>query len=448
MATIKISIIGAGSGAFTMSLINDICLTPNLHASTISLMDIDPERLADAHALCCRFVQKTGAPITLQTTLDRRESLRGADFVVVIALVDGARRLKQGWLVAEKHGAKWGGSYHILYDEPFWLNFYQLRLFEAIAQDMLELCPHAWMLLVSNPVLAATTLLQRDYPALNMVGLCHGYNGVYEIADVLRLGREHLTYEIPGVNHFVWLTSLYHEGQDVFPIIDRWLETEAQQHWKTHPEGTMGIKKMDLYRKLRAIPIGDTASITGASWPWWYHSDGAVEQRWRTDSRDWWYRYVADLAAAPQRLSHLARRPAAAPEHNGSLHLSGDSMIPIIESISCDIPRVIITNIQNTSHFVAGIPSDFEVEIPTLVSKRGVQGVKTKGLPKALIAHTLRDRVAPVEIELEAYRTGSRDLLTHLVLMDKWINSQDQANGLIDEVFSLPYHQELRQHYR
>jgi len=76
------------------------------------------------------------------------------------------------------------------------------------------------------------------------------------------------------------------------------------------------------------------------------------------------------------------------------------------------------------------------------------QGIRTTALPKAVIAHTLRDRVAPVEIELEAYSKGSRTLLTHLVMTDKWMTSRQQAEGLIDEVFGLPYHAELREHYR
>src|SRR3989304_5665215 len=143
MARVKIGIIGAGSGGFTLGHVKSICLTPNLHGSTVSLMDINPAR------------------------------------------VDGARRMKEGWLIAEKHGVKWGGSYHILYDEPFWLNYYQLQLFEAITHDMLELCPNAWLLLVSNPVLAGTTFLTRTYPELKMVGLCGAAKFVDKSAEGL-----------------------------------------------------------------------------------------------------------------------------------------------------------------------------------------------------------------------------------------------------------------------
>ena len=88
------------------------------------------------------------------------------------------------------------------------------------------------------------------------------------------------------------------------------------------------------------------------------------------------------------------------PEH------SGEVMVPLIESIACDIPRVLIGNILNSGDFVPGIPRDFAVEIPTLVSKRGIEGIQTSGLPDAVLAQIWRDRVGPVTIELAAYEAG------------------------------------------
>ena len=122
-------------------------------------------------------------------------------------------------------------------------------------------------------------------------------------------------------------------------------------------------------------------------------------------------------------------------------------MVPIIESIAYDIPRVLIANIQNRGSLVPGIPEDFEVEVPTLVSARGVQGIQTRGMPMALVAHILRDRVAPVNLELEAHNIGSRELLLQLIMMDPWNRSEDQAMGLLEEIFALPYHEDLRAHY-
>jgi len=461
----KISVIGAGGG-FVVGLIHDICLTPSLHDCAISFMDVNPERLDISYALCTRYAREMGINLKIEKTLDRHTSLKNADFVITIALVDGARRLEEGWRAALKLGYKWPGSYHILYDEPFWLNFYQLRLFESITRDILELCPNAWHLLVSNPVLAATTYLQRKYPQCKMVGLCHGFSAVNEMPKVLGLAEGGLTCEIPGVNHFVWLTHCYHNGQDVFPMIDKWLEHDAEAYWAKKANdlddamrqsqttiplcGPMSPKSMDIYRKFGVIPIGDTANWTGASWPWWYHSSGEVENAWRVESEAPWFRYIETIKNTPKRyekmLSDTSKKLAQQIKIGSGL--TGEPMIPIVESISNDVPRSIIVNTLNCNEYVAGIPVDFEVEIPALVSKRGIQGIKTTGLPKPIIAHILRDRVAPVDMELAAYAQGSRELLVQLVLMDKWTQSLEHANDLLDAIFELPYHRELREYYK
>jgi alpha-galactosidase/6-phospho-beta-glucosidase family protein len=51
-------------------------------------------------------------------------------------------------------------------------------------------------------------------------------------------------------------------------------------------------------------------------------------------------------------------------------------------------------------------------------------------------------------MELAAYTTGRRDYLEELVLMDKWATSLSQVRAFVDEILSLPYHQEMREHYR
>ncbi len=444
----KISIIGAGSGAFSLSIIRDICLTPNLAGSTVSFMDIDPERLEAAYTLCRRYADELGFDLRLEKTLNRRESLEGADFVINTALAAGHHRLQEGWRIAQALGYDWGASFHIMYDEAFWINFYQFRLLESIIEDALEVCPQAWHLQVANPVLAGITHLARKYPEAKIVGLCHGFGEVYWIAKTLGLDREHLTFEVPGVNHFVWCTHLYHKGEDVFPLLDRWIEEELPQYEREGRRAPIAQKSIDLYRRFGAIPIGDTAHWSGACWPLWYHSDKAVEQRWRERPEDGWNGYFTGVANSAEEIKRIAADPSVRVTEFYPPKVSGEPMVPIIEAVACDIPRVVIGNVQNRGNYVPGIPQDFEVEIPLLASRRGLQGIQTGGLPRSLLAHILRDRVAPVNLELEAYETGSRELLLQLIMMDPWNRSEEQAQQLLEGILALPYHEEMRQHYR
>ena len=448
----KISLIGAGSGAFSLSLIRDLCLTRNLEGCTVSFMDINPERLEGSYNLCRRYAEELGVTIHFEKTLNREESLQGADFVINTALSAGHHRLRAGWEIARRHGYRWGGSLAIMHDEAFWINFYQLRLFEAIAQDILRICPNAWYLQVANSVLGGTTYLTRHYPELKMTGLCHGFGGVYHVAQLV-LGndfdRQSLTFEVPGVNHFIWLTKMFYKGEDLLPRFAAWVEHESAKYFQTCSESDhMGPKPVDLYRRFGVAPIGDTATVGGGAWGWWYHIDDETEKRWKENPTRWWNGYFTEVDRIARENYRISLDPNARMTDYLKPEISGEQMIPIIESIACDLPRTFIVNIPNRGGYLPGVPADFAVEVPALVSARGIQGIQTDGLPSAVLAYLIRDRVVPVEIELEAYRRGSRRLLEELIGLDPWTRSMQQARAFLDDILHLDYHQEMEAHYR
>ena len=79
----KIAIIGAGSLIFTYRLIGDILSFPELENSTLSLMDIDEERLQLITQVAGKMVEQEGWQARIESTLDRREALEDADYVIV-----------------------------------------------------------------------------------------------------------------------------------------------------------------------------------------------------------------------------------------------------------------------------------------------------------------------------------------------------------------------------
>jgi len=437
---VKISLIGAGSGCFSLGLVRDVCASKHLSGSTVSLMDINKDRLDAVYELCVRYTKEIGGNMRFEKTLDRIESLKGADFVINTALAAPHQRLKDGFEIAEKYGFKFGGSYHIMYDEAFWVNFYQFRLFEEITKDILEYCPNAWHLMVANPVVAGTTLIQRKYPEAKMTGLCHGYYMAHYIAENLGYKREDLIFQMPGVNHFVWLNSGYLKDRNIFDVIE--------ERRKTDPE-SMPFGKIhdDFYKRHGVIGIGDTLNWTGASWPWWYHSDDEVERSYAIDDpMNGWNGYFNFVAKSAADIIELAKDPnRSVKEFLGDG--SDDLMIPLVESIACNIPRTKFVNLLNKGGLVPGVPEDFAVEVQALCQKDGIHPIQSDPLPRTVVSYILRDRVAPVEMELEAYRTGRIEWLEELVLMDKWATSLKQARGFINEILNLPYHSEMKKHF-
>lgn len=450
MVEVKISIIGAGSATFSVELVRDLCLTPSLEGSTVNFMDINKERLDAVYALCRRYAKEVGIKLRLEKTMDRKESLMDADFVVDTAMVVGYGGYRAGWQVGFKHGYRFGGSYHIMHDEGFWINYHQFKLFEAIAEDILDICPDAWYIKVANPVLAGVTMMGRKYSKLRFVGLCHGYRGIFEIIHALGLDATHVTYLAPGVNHFIWLTHFHYRGEDAYPLLDDWIRNKAEKYWGNIPPSSgLGPKAVDLYRRFGIFPIGDTCTPGGGSWPWWYHINDETEKKWKENPKKWWSFVLEPPEKDPvAELMKLAQDPTVKVTDVFPPRKSGESIIDIIESIVCDIPRVFQVNIMNSSNLIPGVPCNFEVEAPALISERGLQGVKTDGLPKPLIAYILSDRVAPVETELEAYESGSRELLLQLIMMDPWTRSKEQAEKLLEDILNLPFNKEMNEHYK
>lgn len=437
MKKIKISMIGAGSGAFSLGFIKDICMNRNLEGSTVSFMDINPERLDAVHAISTRYAKEQGIDLKLEKTTNRRDSLKDADFVVSSALAAGHDRLKKGFHLALKHGFRFPGSYHILYGESFWTNFYQLRLMESITEDILDVCPNAWHIMVMNPVAAGTTHILRNYPAAKMVGLCHGYIELNTIAGDLGLSPAEVNYEVAGINHFIWLTKIFGKGED-----------KSEELFNLSAYSKNPRKK--LMQMLGAHPIGDTADWTGALWPWWNNMADSGLEFWKDDPDEFshgWDAYFNFVDRTAKDMIRHSNDEEMMVSELFSSEMNEESIVPLLESLALDKPGVFVVNLLNSREFVPGIPKDFAVEIPAYCSKLGVQGIETKELPKPIRLHLLRDRVVPIEMELEAYTTGNKALLIQLIMMDRFCTSKEQAEAFLDELLSLPFHEEMRNHY-
>jgi alpha-galactosidase len=104
MSAVKISIIGAGSAAFSLRLVSDLCKAKKLEGSMISLMDIDEGRLNAIYNLATKFVNEVGGNVRFEKTTDLERSVMDSDFVINTALVGGHRWMEENRKAGEKHG--------------------------------------------------------------------------------------------------------------------------------------------------------------------------------------------------------------------------------------------------------------------------------------------------------------------------------------------------------
>ncbi|MDH5362100.1 MAG: alpha-glucosidase/alpha-galactosidase, partial [Aigarchaeota archaeon] len=209
MTAVKISIIGAGSASWSLTLIKDLCLTRGLWGSTVSFMDVNKERLDMVYNLAGRYAAEVKADLKFEKTMDRGETLADADFVFNTALAGGHENYEIQRKVAEDHGYYRGidsVDHNMVSDYHTVGGYNQLRLFLDVARDMEEICPDAWLIQTANPVFEGCTLLTRQ-SKVKVVGLCHGHLGYKGVASVIGLDPKDVTFQAVGFNHCIWMTD-------------------------------------------------------------------------------------------------------------------------------------------------------------------------------------------------------------------------------------------------
>ncbi len=85
----KIAFIGAGSATFTRMLIGDILGYEALREATLSLHDIDDERLETAVGVARLTAEEAGAAPRIEASADRRTALEGCDYAINMVQVGG-----------------------------------------------------------------------------------------------------------------------------------------------------------------------------------------------------------------------------------------------------------------------------------------------------------------------------------------------------------------------
>jgi alpha-galactosidase len=441
---IKLGVVGAGSAQFSLGLVRDLCLQESLYGSTVTFLDVDEGRLKLITRLAERFVQELGIDLRFEQTLEREVALRDADFVLNTALVGGHEPEEAGRRLAAEHGYYRGVRLQT--------NLKQYAMMLSVAQDMERLCPDAWLIQSSNPVYEGCTLMTRE-TSTKVIGLCHGFYGYQRLARAIGVNPDEVEWEIPGVNHWVYLTQFRHNGQDLYPLIDRWIENEADRYWAEfkgrHGETQLSRAAIDHYRRVGLMPIGD-ASRTFSEW--YYHTDLDTERRWYGhlggfDSEIGWAQYLEGLERNIKRIHDAAADESVRVTEVIKPERTREIQVPIIDAIANDRPGIFQVNVPNRGA-IENIAGDVVVEGKALVDASGAKLLHVGKLPDKLMHLVLGPRIAKAERELAAFMTGDYDLLVGTLLIDDHrTRSLEQAERYLDAMLALPWNADLRERF-
>ncbi|MGW2823031.1 alpha-galactosidase [Streptomyces sp. NPDC001443] len=368
MTTTKIVLIGAGSVVFTQGLLADLLAFPELKSARIALHDIDTERLATAHAAAVRIADALGATPDVTADTDRRKALADADFVINIVQIGMVEATRTDFEVPARYGVRQtigdtlgiGGIFRALRTFPF---------LKDLGRDITEVCPQAWLLNYTNPMAMNVQYLTQATGLTRVAGLCHSvYWTMRDLADLVKVPYEEISYHAAGVNHQAWVLRFEHQGRSLYPKLDELIASDDQLRRRV---------RVDMYRRLGYYPT-ETSEHSSEYVPWYLHHDSEVE-RLRLPIGEYLKIVDENVATYERTRDALAAGTPVAVE--GTMEYAPQ----IIHSMVTGTPRTVYGNVPNRG-LIDNLPAHGTVEVPCLVDALGVQPTRVGSLPPQLAA--------------------------------------------------------------
>ncbi len=429
----KITLIGAGSAVFTRNLCSDILLAPALQHSTISLMDIDEARLAQARDLVQALIDGRSLPARVEATMDRREAVRGADYVVTTFQQGGLEAYALDIEIPKRYGVEQcvgdtlgpGGVFRSLRTIPVLLE---------LCDEMDDLAPDALLLNYVNPM-AANCWAVDAATGRPHVGLCHSVQGTSEmLARWIDVPYDEVIYRCAGINHQAFYLEFRRGSEDLYPRI--WEAIERAEVIAQEPV------RVDIMKSFGYF-VTESSGHASEYMPYFRKSERIVLEELVprfSDPADAWF----GQGRTGGYLQHCLARLAESKREIDDL-IAGTALLPtvrtheygsyIIEAMETHVPVHINGNVPNRGA-ITNLSDECCVEVPCLVDGNGVQGTIVGAMPPQLAALN-RTNVNVQELIVEAALSGDTDAVHHAVALDPLTAAActlPQIHALVDEM--------------
>ena len=418
----KISLIGAGSTVFAQNLLGDILSFPELAGSTISLHDIDLQRLRMTEVVAHKIAERLQISPAIEATTDRRGALDGADYVISMFQIAG---YKPGTVtdfeIPKKYGLRQtiadtlgiGGIMRGLRTIPVLLE---------LSHEMEELCPDVLHLNYVNPMAMNCWAASRATP-IRTVGLCHSVqNTVMELGMDLQIPPNEIDYLCAGINHVAFYLKFERDGQNLYPLLRQVLEEDRVP---AHNQ-----VRYEMFKRLGYF-VTESSEHFSEYVPWFIKRDRPdLIERFNIPLDE----YITRCEKQIEDWQKL-RKKLEDPRRKLRVAASGEYGSLIIHSMETGSPRVIYGNVPNHG-LIDNLPQDCCVEVPCLVDKNGVQPTKIGSLPPHLAA-LMQTNINVQGLTVEAALSGKREHIYHAAMLDPHTAAEldlDQIWSLVDDL--------------
>lgn len=418
----KICFIGAGSTVFAKNVLGDCILKKELGELLIYLYDIDPIRLEDSRLMLENINKKYQGLATIKATLNRKEALKDANFVVNAIQVGGyepctvtdfevPKKYKLRQTIADTLGI--GGIFRALRTIP---------VLEEICADMKEVCPNAMFINYVNPMAMVTGYVQR-YLWPNTVGLCHSVQVcVKDLLNNVGMGdlQDKVKWEIAGINHQAWLLKITDmDNNDLYPEIKR--RSLSGDYYETMK---WNLVRHDMMHRF-GYYITESSEHTSEYTPWY------IKERYPELIE----KYNIPLDEYPRRcinqIEGWKKMRESLVSHDIEHSLSNEFAAGIINAVVNNVPYKVHGNVLNKG-LITNLPYDACVEVCCLVDREGIHPTYVGDLPEQCAAIN-RTNINVQNMTILAAKERRKDL----VYMAAYLDPHTQAELSMDDIKSL-----------
>lgn len=407
---IKITFMGAGSTVFAKNVLGDCLLCDDLrHELEIALYDIDGKRLDESHNLISALNSKyNDGEANIKPYLgveNRKEALRGADFVVNAIQVGGYDPCTIiDFEIPKKYGLRQtigdtlgiGGIFRAMRTIPVLRDF---------AEDIAEVCPNALFLNYTNPMCMLSNYMQRFTP-VRTVGLCHSVQiCTSHLLGELNIPADGAYDKIAGINHMAWLLEVYDkDGNDLYPQIKK-LAKEKNENEK-HED----MVRFEYINRL-GYYCTESSEHNSEYNPFFIKSKyPELIEKYNIPLDEYPRRCVEQIERWEKQRDEILNGGNI--EHERSSEYASR----IIEAVVTNKPYKIGGNVLNTG-LITNLPKDATVEVPCMVDSLGIHPTVVGDLPLQLAAMN-SSNIYPQLLTVEAAVTKNKETLYQAAMMD------------------------------
>ena len=416
----KIAVIGGGS-SYTPELMEGIINhKDSLPVTEVVLIDIPEgeEKVSINTAFAKRMAEKAGLPISVRYTLDRREGLKDASFVIAQIRVGGldAREkderipLKYDVIGQETTGP--GGFFKALRTIPVML---------SICRDMEEVCKDAWLINFTNPSGIITEAILKN-TKVKCIGLCNvSINMRYDAAERLSVSPDELDCRFIGLNHLSVMNHAYYQGKD------RILDAVSVENTESVVKNIQKDAEMDAVAK-------ELGCLLSPYMQYFYTEKKALQHEKMeaiglTGTRAAQVKEVEKNLFEYYKDINLREKPAALAKRGGARYSM--AAICLIDSIYNDTNDVQVVDVFNNG-IIPQLPDDVVIEVNCRIGRNGAAPLASD-VPASVLG-LIGQVKAYEEYTIEAAITGDRNKALIALLNNPLIHDVRDAKGILNEL--------------